>query len=446
MRFSAFGRLLLLAGTVLCLSGCAETQLISHYAKKLPWPGYEEPSGNGGSQGGYKVGKAYKVDGRWYQPRESFTLVETGIASWYGPGFHAKRTANGEVFDQNTMTAAHRTLQMPSLVRVTNLENGRSAILRVNDRGPFKSNRVLDVSSRGAEVLGFRNKGTARVRIEVLAEESKVLASAAREGRDTSRMSYDSIRASLDKAGDAPVYVAQGSSSAPVVITGAPVMSSPSTHRAAGPYGTYAAANKGWSIQQQVSTRKTSSDLPESLQPTTVTAGELREDIALQEALHRPATTEGGDQPAIGGTASVKPVEAEATMPPVSSYPIIERAPSMPLPKGSGPAPVVSSGTQKAAVSSPSVTPSSLPAVAPAAGGGQGHVFIQAGSFSVYENASRLVDRLQPLAPGRIDPVPMKGKEFYRVRLGPFDTTDRARSMLQRVIDAGNPTARVVVD
>ena len=121
--FSAFIRaratsVALVMGVSLMLSGCAETELVSHLFKKATWAGSQETAGS------YKVGNPYTVAGVRYHPREDFNMVETGIASWYGPNFHGKRTANGEKYDQNALTAAHRTLQMPSLVRVTNLENG----------------------------------------------------------------------------------------------------------------------------------------------------------------------------------------------------------------------------------------------------------------------------------------------------------------------------------
>lgn len=98
----------------------------------------------------------------------SASEAETGEASWYGPGFHGRRTANGEVFDKEAMTAAHRTLPFGTLVRVRNLDNGREAVLRINDRGPFARGRILDVSEAGARALGMVESGTARVRIEIL--------------------------------------------------------------------------------------------------------------------------------------------------------------------------------------------------------------------------------------------------------------------------------------
>lgn len=114
----------------------------------------------------YKVGRPYKIAGRWYYPEEDPNYSETGMASWYGPKFHNKTTANGEIFDRHLMTAAHRTLPMPSIVKVTNLNNKKVIWVRVNDRGPFAKDRIIDLSERAAHELGFRKQGTARVRVE----------------------------------------------------------------------------------------------------------------------------------------------------------------------------------------------------------------------------------------------------------------------------------------
>jgi rare lipoprotein A len=122
--------------------------------------------------GVYKVGQPYQINGVWYYPSEDLSYDETGIASWYGEDFHGKYTANGEVFDLNALTAAHRTLPMPSIVQVTNLDNGRSLKLRVNDRGPYSRGRIIDVSRRAAQLLGFESPGTAKVRVRILAPDS----------------------------------------------------------------------------------------------------------------------------------------------------------------------------------------------------------------------------------------------------------------------------------
>ncbi len=113
----------------------------------------------------YKVGKSYKINGKWYHPAEDPTYSKTGIASWYGSQFHGRLTANGEIFDMNRLSAAHTTLPLPSMVEVTNLENGRSILVRVNDRGPFAHDRIIDMSREGARRLGFEQQGTARVRV-----------------------------------------------------------------------------------------------------------------------------------------------------------------------------------------------------------------------------------------------------------------------------------------
>jgi rare lipoprotein A len=115
-----------------------------------------------------KVGNPYRIGGQTYVPRHDPTYVEEGIASWYGPNFHGKLTANGELFDMDRLTAAHKTLPLPSLVRVTNLENGRQVIVRLNDRGPFAGDRIIDLSRRTAEKLGTREQGLARVRVEYI--------------------------------------------------------------------------------------------------------------------------------------------------------------------------------------------------------------------------------------------------------------------------------------
>ena len=162
------------------LAGCSETQYVAHVAKQIALPG-DTPR----TVGHYKVGNSYVIKGRRYYPKERFNFTQTGTASWYGPGFHGKMTANGEIYNQNDLTAAHRTLQLPSIIRVTNVRNGRSIILRVNDRGPYAHNRVLDVSERAATLLGFKKQGVTKIRLEVLPEASRQVAAKAKAGIDT---------------------------------------------------------------------------------------------------------------------------------------------------------------------------------------------------------------------------------------------------------------------
>ncbi|MHB1110515.1 MAG: septal ring lytic transglycosylase RlpA family protein [Devosia sp.] len=116
--------------------------------------------------GRYLVGKPYKVRGKTYVPKEQPDYFAQGTASWYGADFHGRRTANGEIFSANAITGAHPTLPLPSYVRVTNLDNGRSVVVRVNDRGPYVHGRVVDLSHRAAEILGYVNRGMGNVQVQ----------------------------------------------------------------------------------------------------------------------------------------------------------------------------------------------------------------------------------------------------------------------------------------
>jgi len=118
--------------------------------------------------GRYMVGKPYKIAGKWYHPKHDPDYTSVGYASWYGPTFHGRKTANGEVFDRNALTAAHTTMPLPSYARVTNVQNGRSMIVRVNDRGPFHGNRTIDLSERVATMLDTKSQGIAKVKVEYI--------------------------------------------------------------------------------------------------------------------------------------------------------------------------------------------------------------------------------------------------------------------------------------
>ena len=338
-RFAAF------FACVLMLSGCAETQLISHYAKKWTTPDTPAPR----TSGNYKIGKPYKIGNIWYTPREDFNLVETGIASWYGPDFHGNKTANGEIYDKYELTAAHRTLQMPSIVRVTNLENGRSIIVRINDRGPFARGRIIDMSKRGAELLGFINQGTARVKVEVLEQESRQIAEAAKQGIDTSRLTLSDLREKEN------IVQARPAQRRPVQVASA-----------------------------------SDDSLPESLQTPTITVDELNNDIMpIAPASQKPVTQ--------------KPVPGHVTEGRFMPDAVVSYAPVKPT-----------------------------------------GIFVQAGSFGVKENADRLQQKLSVLGRVETTPIVVNGRQYYRVRLGPFNTVADADKMLARVIALGGDTAKVV--
>jgi rare lipoprotein A len=147
-------------------------------------PGEPVPKGGGF----YRVGKPYTVSGRTYVPETDPDYSAVGLASWYGPDFHGRYTANGEIFDMNAITAAHPTLPLPSYVRVTNLGNHRSIVVRVNDRGPYAHNRIIDLSYKTAKLLGMYGRGVAKVKVEYVGRaplagsDDRMLMATLREG------------------------------------------------------------------------------------------------------------------------------------------------------------------------------------------------------------------------------------------------------------------------
>lgn len=163
-----------------------------------------------------QIGRPYKIKGKWYTPREDFAYDKTGQASWYGPNFHGRLTANGEIYDQYALTAAHPTFPLPSYARVTNLANGRSIVVRVNDRGPYHEGRIIDLSAKASEMLDYQRKGVARVRVQYIKQaplhgrDHKMLLASYSKGNGrsssgnvlVSRLSRNISRPSLERLSD----------------------------------------------------------------------------------------------------------------------------------------------------------------------------------------------------------------------------------------------------
>lgn len=317
MTISTSSRILMALGAAFLLSACAETQLVVHSAKELTGSG--NTAGVPKTKGKYKVGTPYQIKGTWYYPAENFKYVETGISSWYGPKFHGKKTANGETYDMNALTAAHRTLPLPSVVRVINLKNGRSLNLRVNDRGPFARGRIIDVSRRAAQLLGFQRAGTARVRVEIVADESQ-------------RLKLAAINGSLPQSAK---------------ITG------------------QAVAKK------------------------TVRTEPISGNVATRARRDRAVST------------VPRPVDDE----------------------------VVKTGT---------VTTVPTPA--------DSQLFVQAGAFANFANASKVRTRLSQLGPAWVTKARIGRRDFYRVRIGPMQNLESADAVLAEMISSGFPKAQIVVD
>jgi rare lipoprotein A len=183
------GRIARIGAVVLgcmALANCSASKVFSDkYSPRVVADGEPVPKGGGG----YKVGQPYTINGHTYTPSDTPSYRAEGVASWYGPDFHGRLTANGEVFDMHGISAAHPTMPIPSYARVTNLDNGRSIIVRVNDRGPYARNRIIDVSIGAANALGFYGDGLANVRVEYVGRaplegsDDRVLLATLREGR-----------------------------------------------------------------------------------------------------------------------------------------------------------------------------------------------------------------------------------------------------------------------
>ncbi|MGC2775496.1 MAG: septal ring lytic transglycosylase RlpA family protein [Bradyrhizobium sp.] len=175
--------------------------------------GFGEPVPKGG--GVYRIGKPYTVAGKVYVPEEDTNYRAEGMASWYGDDFHGRLTANGEVFDMTSLTAAHPTLPLPSYARVTNLANGKSLIVRINDRGPYHGNRLIDVSNKAADLLEFKGNGIAKVRVEYVGR-------APLEGSDDVQL-MATLRTGIPAPAPSLVRVASAKPFVPEVGAGRPI-------------------------------------------------------------------------------------------------------------------------------------------------------------------------------------------------------------------------------
>lgn len=214
--FCQYARLMALGAGCLALANCSSglsSKINPKYgvsaSARVVEPGEPVPKGGGK----YRVGNPYTVAGRVYIPEEDVNYSAVGIASWYGDDFHGRYTANGEIFDMNSISAAHKTLPLPSYVRVTNLANHRSIVVRVNDRGPYAADRVIDLSVKTAQLLGFYGHGLAKVKVEYVGRaplagsDDRKLMSTLREGTPA----------------EAPVQVASNKNFAPAYFDARPM-------------------------------------------------------------------------------------------------------------------------------------------------------------------------------------------------------------------------------
>jgi rare lipoprotein A len=232
------------ACAVLCafLANCSNG-VDSHYgvspSPRVVGDGDMVPKGGGS----YHVGQPYTVAGRTYYPQDDPHYHATGLASWYGDDFHGRLTANREIFDHNGISAAHPTMPLPSYARVTNLSNGRSLIVRVNDRGPYHGNRIIDVSSRAADLLDFRGRGTAWVKVEYVSRapiegsDDRILAATLRQDEPAPSPGMVKLAATRIAPAGTTASILRTTHYASATANDADITGSPSMSYAAGPRG-----------------------------------------------------------------------------------------------------------------------------------------------------------------------------------------------------------------
>jgi rare lipoprotein A len=354
----------------------------------------------------YRV-EPYQVKGVWYTPRVDYDYDETGTASWYGPGFDQHATADGEIYDMNDLSAAHKTLPLPSVVAVTNLQNGRELQLRVNDRGPFVDGRLIDVSRRAAQLLGFEGSGTAPVRIKIIKEDSIRVAEAAMRGEYGQIGLADAAPAAraapVAGARAQPRPVTQVASAGPASLRAVEIIGAP-TPVASPPSQPPPAATSP--EPAPAASPPPAATLPES--PPAPPAQFAASSHRYWPSLIAQAHAETLRSPAAQAHAeALRPPSAQAHVETVHMLVARSSAPTLVSSKNSG------------------------------------RIFVQAGAFAVPENAQRVRARIASL--GSVEIVsPTAHGSLYRVRLGPVASAAAAARLLSKVVGSGYSGARVI--
>ncbi|MFT3730803.1 MAG: septal ring lytic transglycosylase RlpA family protein [Hyphomicrobium sp.] len=321
--------------------------------------------------GSFKLGTPYKVAGKWYVPRDNPNYDEYGIASWYGADFHGRRTANGEVFDANALTAAHPTLPLPCFAYVTNVDNGKTVLVRVNDRGPYVNDRLIDMSYAAAKQLGFVSKGRARVRVRY-AGLAPLNGDDSRERQFLASQQWGQQRIGEPSPPPAPVYA-----SADVRNEELPAEASdqwdPNAYRAALAGKAVppppAAARRSRAFVQTASNRER--DIGQGRMSLTAAPQPLENPLPFAPA---QATADEGDA-----------YQPEMAVAETASQPMYS-----------------------------------------------GRAYVQVGIFRDRSNAERLRRELGSLGPVEVAPMQAgNGTQVYRVRVGPFSQNDASRAQSQ---------------
>ena len=363
--------LITLTLTVLLLTACGS-------GHRITYSGHEESTeGVPGYVNGKKVspniklGQSYSVDGDTYVPHYEPDYVEEGMASWYGPGFHGGKTANGEVFDKHDMTAAHRTLPLPSIVKVTLLSTGKSAYVRVNDRGPYARSRIIDLSYGAAKEIGMIAKGTGKVRVEYQLAESQRFADLLAQGRTPESINLE--EEVLQYANSKPSAQVQYASNAPI------------------------------RDDQQKTT------LLDRLNPIA-SANAKEVDSGNANERNSGNDRDNADDPMVIESKDIGAPAITSAQPVYNIQPPTART----NPSSSQHSPAV----QAMALAPPPVVPAN--AQSPPASKAN-PLYIQLGSFSQRENALGVQKKVASVGAVLIVPKPVGAQLFYRVRMGPYD-------------------------
>ncbi len=362
---------------------------------------YGQPVPKGGGQ--YKVGSPYRIKGRLYVPRKVDQYDETGVASWYGMLFHGRRTANGEVYDMEALTAAHPTLPIPSYARVTSLTNGRSLVVRVNDRGPFAHDRIIDLSWAVATLLRIERAGTGPVRVEYLGP-------APLSGKDH----YErDILARQPWAGPRVAYARSPAKAMRASYAAAPPAPKPTARAERTPEKP---------VEKMTAVASVSARPPQKLGlpaalvlPPKTGKAPLKERFKVAE---KPAA-----HPVREVQIKERHLMAAATAPLPPSAPVQPRAPEPLKP------------AQPGAVASLAASPASPASLSP--------YYVEAGLFPQKSIAERLAAILKEIAPATVERVEIGERPLHRIRLGPFTASDQAKAAAQRIRAAGLSGARV---
>ncbi len=409
----------------------------------------------------YKVGAPYQVDGVWYYPRVDYSYDKTGVASWYGEQFEGRYTANGEVFDLNRLTAAHRTLPMPSVVEVTNLQNGRSLRLRVNDRGPFADGRIIDVSRRAAQLLGFETAGTAEVRVRILPVQSIAAAEAVMQtaGQDPEILAATAPPELLPviQEAAAQLQTINRPAATPPVQQAAvqPALApAPAAPQQAVPQPTAPAPVQEAAMPQPMFQPR---PMAPAARPETVQQPMMQRQAApapvIQEAQVQPPMVRQQiiQQPTVRPSMEPAPVIQEAAVRPVTQQSAMQRYPEQASMAGR---PVMREPSPRQLAMQEPVALGRRARAEDGAGPVFGtlhlpvrrvrRIFIQAGSFSRPDYAVRVSSEIASLGKVVIVTTSDRGYPVYRVCIGPVASDREAEDLLVRLVGSGYSQAQIV--